>query len=50
MNKVACAIAVAKACGSDSKVGKEAMKVRLQILETVIMPAITYGMETWTNL
>ena len=30
--------------------GKEAMKVRLQILETVIMPSVTYGMETWTNL
>ena len=50
MNKVALAIAVAKACGSESKVGKEAMKVRLQILETVIMPSVTYGMETWTNL
>ena len=50
MNKVAHAIAVAKACGSESKVGKEAMKVRLQILETMIMPSVTYGMETWTNL
>ena len=36
--------------GSKHKVGDAAIKVKLKILEAVVMPALTYNMEIWTNL
>ncbi len=39
-----------KACGSEHKVGNKAIEVRLNILESLIMPSILHNTETWTNI
>ncbi len=48
-DKINHMIITARRYCSEDNVGKMAIPIRIKILETVIMPTLTYGMETWTK-
>ena len=47
-----CDIINREICGLGAKpqVGKEEVRVKLQLFETCLMPALPYGMEAWKKL